>query len=123
MRANCLSLIDTGVDCIRILRRHLPEWIFDDDGGIIANAQFQKENFLLCVGSEKILIPLCCPVLALVLHKRIIAAEIHGHGFPAMGAMGNQFRRSTHILLLLHHLTNGGFVIKGFLTARLTALE
>ena len=34
-RTNRLPLIDTGVDCVRILRRHLPEGVLDDDGGIV----------------------------------------------------------------------------------------
>lgn len=59
LRANRLSLVDTGVDCVRVLRRHLPEGILDDDGGVIANAQLQKEDFLSCVSSEEIFIPLC----------------------------------------------------------------
>ena len=42
LRANRLPLVDTGVDCVWILRRHLPEGVFDDDRGVIANAQFKK---------------------------------------------------------------------------------
>ena len=38
LRTNCLPLVDTGVGGVRILRRHLPEGIFDDDGGVVANA-------------------------------------------------------------------------------------
>ena len=34
--ANRLPLVDTGVDCVRILRRHLPKRIFDDDRCIVA---------------------------------------------------------------------------------------
>ena len=45
LRANRLPLIDTDIGGMGVLRRHLPEGVLDDDGGIIANAQFQKENF------------------------------------------------------------------------------
>ena len=46
---------------VRVLRRHLPEGAFDDGRGIIANAQFRKENFLPRAGSKKILIPAPLP--------------------------------------------------------------
>lgn len=38
LRANRLSLVDTGVDCVRVLRRHLPEGVLDDDWGVVAYA-------------------------------------------------------------------------------------
>lgn len=38
LRANRLSLVDTGVDRIWILRGHLPERVLDDDGRIVPNA-------------------------------------------------------------------------------------
>lgn len=60
---------------------------------------------------------------ALVFHKFIIAAQVHGQRFAAVGADGEQLGRDFHILLPLYHLPNDRFVIKSFLTARLTALE
>ena len=39
-RANGLSLIDAGVECIWIFSGHLPERILDDDRGVVADTQF-----------------------------------------------------------------------------------
>ena len=115
--------IDADVGGVRVLGCHLPEGVLDDDRGIIANAQLQKEDFPACTGTEKILIPLRCPAPALVFHKFIIAAQVHGQRFAAVGADGEQLGQDFHILLPLYHLPNDRFVIKSFLTARLTALE
>jgi hypothetical protein len=99
-------LIDTDVGGVRVLRRHLPEGAFDDGRGIIANAQFQKEDFLPRAGSEKTLIPRRCPMPALVLNKGIIAAEVHGHGLAAVGTGWKKLGRDFHIFLSLDHFTN-----------------
>ena len=123
LRANCLSLIDTGVDCVWILRGHLPEGIFDDNGRIVPNAQFQKEDFLPCAGPKKVFIPFRCSVPAFVLHEGIIAAQVHGQRLPAMGTGRKKLGRYFHILLPFDHLPNDRLIIKGLLTARLTALE
>ena len=72
LRANRLSLVDTGVDRLWILRGHLPERVLDDDGGILANAKFQKEDFLPRAGSEKILITLRRSVPAFILDKLVV---------------------------------------------------
>ena len=40
----CFPLVDAGVCSIGILRRHLPERIFDDTGSVGTHAQFQKED-------------------------------------------------------------------------------
>ena len=91
---------------VRVLRRHLPEGAFDDGRGIIANAQFQKEDFLPRAGSEKTLIPRRCPMPALVLNKGIIAAEVHGHGLAAVGTGWKKLGQDFHIFLSLDHFTN-----------------
>ena len=106
LRANRLSLIDTDVGGVRAVRRHLPEGAFDDGRGIIANAQFQKEDFLPRAGSEKTLIPRRCPMPALVLNKGIIEAEVHGHGLAAVGTGWKKLGRDFHIFLPLDHFTN-----------------
>ena len=72
LRANRLSLVDTGVDRLWILRGHLPERVLDNDGGIIANAKFQKEDFPTRAGSEKILITLRRSVPAFILDKLVV---------------------------------------------------
>ena len=60
---------------------------------------------------------------ALVLYECIVAAEIHGHGPATVGTGRKKLGRDFHVLLSLDHFTDHGFVIKGFLTARLAALE
>ena len=69
LRTNRLPLVDASVGGVRVLGCHLPKGVLDDDRGVIANAKFQKEDFPACTGTEKILIPLCCSVPAIVLHE------------------------------------------------------
>ena len=37
-RTHCLPFVDAGVGSVRVLRRHMPEGIFDDDRGIVVIA-------------------------------------------------------------------------------------
>ena len=67
---------------------HAPETVLHYGWGVVADTQLQKENFLLTSSAEKIFVPLRCLVPAFVLHKGIIAAEIHGHGLAAVRADG-----------------------------------
>ena len=76
-----------------------------------------------CAGSEEILIPLRCCVPAFILYKGIITAEIHGQRLAAVRTGRKKLGRDFHIFLPLDHFADHSFVIKGFLTARLTALE
>lgn len=121
--ANCLPLVDADVGGVWVLGCHLPERVFDDNGRIVPNAQFQKEDFLPCAGPEKVFIPFRCSVPAFVLHEGIIAAQVHGQRLPAVGTGRKKLGRYFHILLPLDHLPNDLLIIKGLLTARLTALE
>ncbi len=68
-RTNCLILVDTGVECVWIFSGHPPEWIFDDDWGVVANAQFQKEDALSLVTAQKFTVSLCRTVPSFVLYK------------------------------------------------------
>jgi hypothetical protein len=47
----------------------LPERILDDDRGIIANAQFQKEDALPFMTVQKFTVSLCRMVPSFVLYK------------------------------------------------------
>jgi hypothetical protein len=38
--ADCLAVIDTGISGFWVFRGHLPKRIFDNDRGVVANAQF-----------------------------------------------------------------------------------
>ena len=60
MRANRLSLIDTDVDCVRILRRHLPEGVLDDDRCVVfiahhSNSVSCSRQYTGCL--EKLCVP------------------------------------------------------------------
>ena len=68
-RANGLSLIDAGVECIGIFSGHPPERILDDDRGVVANTQFQKEDALPLVTAQKFTVSLCRTVPSFVLYK------------------------------------------------------
>lgn len=100
----------------------MPEGILDDGRGVVPHAQLQKEELLPRPGAKKIGVPLRGRVPALVLHKCIVAAEVHGHGSAAVGAAGQQVAGHLHILLPLYHLPHELFVVKRLLTARLAAL-
>ena len=68
-RANGLSLIDAGVECIGIFSGHPPERILDDDRGVVANPQFQKEDALSLVTAQKFTVSLCRTVPSFILYK------------------------------------------------------
>ena len=65
-RANGLSLIDTGIECVWIFGSHPTERILDDDRGVVANANFQKESVLPLMTAQKFTVSLRCPVPALL---------------------------------------------------------
>ncbi len=70
-RAGGFAKVQTGVGGAGVLRRQLPEGVFDDDGGVVAHAQLQIQD-PAAVGAEEILIPFRRPAPALVLHEFII---------------------------------------------------
>lgn len=72
---------------------------------------------------QKIRVSFRSTIPTLILHKCIVTPQIHCHWLATERAMRNQFCRHTHTFLLLHHLTNGGFVIIGFLATRLVTLK
>ena len=68
-RANGLSLIDAGVECVWIFSGHLPERIFDDDRGVVVNANFPKENVPPLMTAQKFTVSLFRTVPSFVLYK------------------------------------------------------
>ena len=68
-RANGLPLIDADVECVWIFSGHPPERILDDDRGVVANTQFQKEDALSLVTAQKFTVSLCRTVPSFVLYK------------------------------------------------------
>ena len=67
--ANCLPLVDADVGGVWVLGCHLPERVFDDNGRIVPNAQFQKEDALSLVTAQKFTVSLCRTVPSFVLYK------------------------------------------------------
>lgn len=55
--------------------------------------------------------------------SNFISESTHGQRLPAVGTGRKKLGRYFHILLPLDHLPNDRLIIKGLLTARLTALE
>ena len=53
LRAEGLVLIDADVQRSRILNGELPERHFDDAGGVVAGAKFQKKDFGGLVAAER----------------------------------------------------------------------
>ena len=64
-----------------------------------------------------------CSVPTFILDKLVVGTQIHGHRFPAVGTGRKKLGRDFHILLPCDHFSDHSFVLKGLLTARLTALK
>ena len=79
-------LIDTGVQGIRVCVGHLPEGVFDDAGGVIAHAQFKKNDFLVLLGVQEGFVAVCGGVPALVLDEFVIGEQVQRCGFAAVRA-------------------------------------
>ena len=62
-----LAAVDTGVGRAGIFRGHLPEGIFDDDGRVIPDTEFEKQYLLSLTGAQEVCIPLRRRVPALDL--------------------------------------------------------
>ena len=91
---------------VRVLRRHLPEGAFDDGRGIIANAQFRKENFLPRAGSKKILIPAPLPDASPRPQQRYHRSGGSWSWACRSGTGWKELGRDFHIFLSLDHFTN-----------------
>ena len=72
---------------------------------------------------EKKLIPLCRFMPALILHKFIVRAQVHGQRFPTMRTNRQKFCGNPHSFLLFHHAADDFCILKGFLAAGSAALE
>lgn len=76
-------------------------------------------HFISLVRQGDITLPSCGPVPALILNESVIRTQVHGQGFPALGAAGNEIAGDTHIPLLCHHAADHFFIVPGLLAARL----
>lgn len=115
-------LINANIARVRVLRCHLPEWIFYDTGRIAANAEFKIQDSPTPMRVNERRIPFCGAAPTVILHEAVVASKIHRHRLTANRTDGNEFRRDPHILLLSYHLPHGFFIIIGFLMARFAAL-
>ena len=122
MRTKCLPLIYAGIDCIRILCRHLPKRIFDYNRRVHSHTEFQKQNTGIAAAVNKILTPPCRRIPDFVLHKGIITSQIHCHRSATDRAFRYQFRRNFHICLMIYHCSNRFFIIISIIMARFCAL-
>ena len=110
-----LTQIDAGIHRFRVLPRHPPEWILNDDGGICADSKFQIQDMPSFVALHKILIPPGRFVPSIVLHKSPVTSKIHGHRCAADRTAGDQPGRDPHISLLRKHLPDSCLIVICFL--------
>ena len=66
---------------------------------------------------DEIGIPLSSGIPASVLHKGVVAAQVHSQWRSAHRAMGNQFCGNLHIPLPGDHLTNQQLIVIGAVVA------
>src|SRR5699024_7818604 len=78
-----LPEINTGINSVRPLIGHLPEWILDNSRCVHSHPDFQKQNFACRMGLQKLRIPVRRSVPPFILHKGIITPEVHSHGSAA----------------------------------------
>ena len=78
-RAVCFIEIQAGINCLRIIIRHLPERIFADNRCVHSDPDLQEEHMQPFVPAEEIRIGSAGPVPAFILYKGIVSAEIHCH--------------------------------------------
>ena len=86
-----IALVDADVKSIPPVIGILPEIVFDDAGGVVADTEFEKYNVLSPVIFHELLIPLRRSIPPGVLHESIVGPEIHAHGSAAPRASGHQF--------------------------------
>ena len=96
LRRICLTRINTDIAGIRIITGHPPERIFNNTWGVIPDSQFQIQHPAASVPPYKIRLAALSGIPSLILHKGIIAPEVHRHRCTANRAMRNQFRRNFH---------------------------
>ena len=105
-----MAVIDGDVGGLGIFEGHLPEGVFDDAGGIAADAELEEEQGLVQMGAEEFLVAGMGGVPASVFDEGVVSAEVHAHGRAAAGTAGNEGGRDASVLLLSDHLADSGFV-------------
>ena len=122
-RSDCLTKIDARVRSALVFGGYLPKRVLDDDGRVAAYAKLKKQNAHIAVAAQKILVAIGRSIPASILHERIVGAQVHRKWGAAVGATGHEYRRDAQVLLGGDHVSHEFFVVPGFLTAGLTALE
>ena len=67
-----ITAVDTGVGGAGIFRSHLPKGVLDDDGRVVADAEFEKQYLLSLSRAQEVCIPPRRRVPALVLDKPVV---------------------------------------------------
>ena len=73
--------------------------------------------------AQEILVAIGRSVPPLILHKRIVSAQVHRKRGATVRAMGHKRRRDTQVLLVGDHIAYELFVVPCLLAAGLAALE
>lgn len=121
--SDCLAKIDTCVRGALVFGGHLPKRVLDDDGRVAAYAKLKKQNAHIAMAAQEILVATGRSMSTLILHKRIVGAQVHRKRGTTVGTTGHKCRRNTQVLLGADHAMYKSFVVPSFLTAGLTALE
>ena len=101
---------------------HALEGETDDDRGVEAYAQFQKQQSTGAGLLDEFLIATCLLVPMGILNKGVIAAEVHRHGLT-IGRMGNQLSGDATIFDEWQHLVHPFLVMIQFFGRARCGLE
>ena len=123
LRDEGLAFVDADVLCLWVLKDLPPEVVFDDAGRIGTDPQLQIDDRMVAVTPHIILITPGGRMPAFVLDEGVVHSQADAHRCAAMRAGGDERGRDAHVALLLHHGTDGGFIVIGFLPAGTAALK
>ena len=73
-RSYCVSDVDARIGDVFPFVGHLPERVFDDARGVIAYAQFKKQDVEIFMAAEKVFVSECCLMPPLIFYKSVVCA-------------------------------------------------
>lgn len=117
-----LLQVDADIAGIWILQGVPPEWILDNGGSVVPHTKLQIQDPFPFVLVQVLLIAAVGLIPSVILHKGLIAAQIHRHGTAADRAVGNERCGDPHVFLLRNHLPYFIFVAVGLGVTRCDAL-
>ena len=97
-------VIETSIDCLRVIVRHLPERVLDDDWRVCSYPNFKKQGVHIIVPVNEIRVSCGSPVPSFILHEGIVSSEIHRHRRSIVHALRYQFSRNLHDYAALRNL-------------------